>query len=277
VTERPHGRWRYKLDRCRCFTCRRAYAEYSKACREGRADRVTLRVPVAVVCERLDSFTAAGVTDAAVAALTGLPVRLLRDWRNRDQRDVRADLAARLLAHDPATPVVVPPAPGSAFRRRLQALVALGWQNRVMADALGVREPNFSRLFRCDALPDTRQAIARMYDDLSMQVPEWSTGMLRAKARARRSRWFPPLAWDDTAIDDPDALPCLLPPIEPVARDLELAVQHVVAGHEVEVTNEIRCEITRRLPDTPVSEVAVLARSMPRQISHIRRRLALAC
>lgn len=88
--------------------------------------------------------------------------------------------------------------------RRVQALRALGWPARVIADRIGVHERNLCRW------PHRRwisrrlyERICAVYDELSM-----TTGPdVRARRHAERQGWPPPLAWDDETIDDPDARP----------------------------------------------------------------------
>jgi hypothetical protein len=164
-------------------------------------------------------------------------------------------------------------------RRRLQGLVSIGWAAKELAARTGSDESFCGQLLhhRVRVQRATAAAVAAVYEELSMLVPAESYGSMRARARGRKRCWFPPLAWDDNVIDEPDALPCLLPPLQPVDRGLELAVQHVVAGHDFEVTQPVRWEIVRRLPDARSSEVAELARCPVKHVSHVRRKLATAC
>lgn len=93
---------------------------------------------------------------------------------------------------------------GTGTRRRLQALVALGWSLRELDVELGRRNSYCSYLLADDARPVHRtvadQVIA-LYDHLSMVRPEGWLAERQRRLAARRG-WVPPLAWDD--IDDPD-------------------------------------------------------------------------
>jgi hypothetical protein len=86
-------------------------------------------------------------------------------------------------------------------RRRLQALAAIGWPPRALAERLGIQPDNILRRHRVRV--GTARLVAAVYDQLSM-TPGPDT---RSAAAARRRGWAPPLAWDDDSIDDPAARP----------------------------------------------------------------------
>jgi hypothetical protein len=94
----------------------------------------------------------------------------------------------------------------TGYRRRLQALQALGWTLQAIADRMG--EPSTSHI--CYAANRSRkvtrkrdQAMRAVYEELSMTLGPSD----RARAHAERQGWPPPLAWDDDTIDDPAAIP----------------------------------------------------------------------
>ena len=90
--------------------------------------------------------------------------------------------------------------------RRLQALVAIGYPNHYLSDQLGIGPSYVSKLMhngRRNVNADTATRVKALYDRLSMTPgPSWE-----ARERARKRGWVPPLAWDDDAIDDPQAVP----------------------------------------------------------------------
>lgn len=91
---------------------------------------------------------------------------------------------------------------------RLRALVAIGWTQRYLGDQLGYDPSWVAKLLnnpRRRVNRDTYQAVADLYDRLSM-TPGPSQ---EARDRAKRKGWKPPLAWDDDAIDCPEATPDL--------------------------------------------------------------------
>ena len=89
-------------------------------------------------------------------------------------------------------------------RRRMQALYALGHRERDLAYRLGYKRDipwmhrNPQRIYASRA-----RAAHELYEALSgTQGPSH-----RLRARAASWGWYPPLAWDDVDIDDPDAQP----------------------------------------------------------------------
>jgi hypothetical protein len=101
-------------------------------------------------------------------------------------------------------------------RRRLQALVAIGWSQAKLADRLGMLGGNFGRVIgRTDqVLASTARAAQELYEELwSSPPPETDHRSRQSASRARnqaaRAGWAPPLAWDDDTIDDPTAMPDL--------------------------------------------------------------------
>jgi hypothetical protein len=95
--------------------------------------------------------------------------------------------------------------PAAGTVRRIQALMALGWPHRLIADAAGVTVETVRNLNEADprVFVESAEKIRRAYSALSMQV-----GPSRQVASVARNRGYvPPLAWDDDEIDDPDARP----------------------------------------------------------------------
>jgi lambda repressor-like predicted transcriptional regulator len=89
-------------------------------------------------------------------------------------------------------------------RRRIQALVAIGWPMRELAERIGVTPANLAAVLRRPAVTGhTAKLVADLYDQLSMTVPADGEATHRARLRAARNGWQPPLAWDDESIDDP--------------------------------------------------------------------------
>lgn len=126
-------------------------------------------------------------------------------------RRMHRDLAARILA------VPLPDAPrrGAAAgarvpavgtTRRLQALVAIGWSQSDLCSRLGIAVTNSTGLFTGTRTSVTA-ATARHVDALFSELQLTPGGNDRARVRARRRGWAPPLAWDEDTIDDPAAQP----------------------------------------------------------------------
>lgn len=100
-------------------------------------------------------------------------------------------------------------------RRRLQALHALGYTWVALATETGIGLTTIKDVSRGEwPVVEARHdaAIRDAYDRLSMQLPTGDTrhkmaAITKARQASRRYGWAPPLAWDDDAIDDPDATP----------------------------------------------------------------------
>lgn len=98
-------------------------------------------------------------------------------------------------------------------QRRIRALQCLGWSMSAIAAHVGFSESWVGMLLRVKHVkPATAARVAELYDDLSMRLPETTTrdqkaAVTKARRYAERAGWAPPLAWDDEAIDDPDARP----------------------------------------------------------------------
>lgn len=90
-------------------------------------------------------------------------------------------------------------------RRRVEALVAMGYSQRWICEQIGVKDGNLRPTFftkkRCVARHWI--AVRDLYDAYAMK-PGPSD---RARRLAKKNGYAPPLAWDDDAIDDPHARP----------------------------------------------------------------------
>lgn len=101
-------------------------------------------------------------------------------------------------------------------RRRIEALMALGWSGQLIAEALGggidwdeVRQYRT----RAQVKRSTHERVAAVYDRLSMTLPVGRTRyerqtISRTRNYARRMGWAPPLAYDN--IDDPAEQPVVV-------------------------------------------------------------------
>jgi transcriptional regulator with XRE-family HTH domain len=98
-------------------------------------------------------------------------------------------------------------------QRRVRALMARAWSLAEIAQQAGIDAASLERLLaQRKATPDQVRRIAEVYDRLWDQLPPLGTAAQReaadaALARARRSRWAPPMAWDDDVLDDPAGRP----------------------------------------------------------------------
>lgn len=124
------------------------------------------------------------------------------------------------------TPLTVSPV---GVARRLQALAACGWSAVDIARLLDTDKQIVAK-WRAGqthyVMPATARKIAAVYDQVWDQPPP---GRYSVKIRnvATRHGWLPPLAWDDSRIDDPNYQPAVL---EPDTELDEVAVQRIIDG-----------------------------------------------
>lgn len=258
TTEYAHGTYAsYQLGRCRCRACLLAVKRY-RVDRERQIAAGTWRVDADLVRARLRALSAAGIGKWQVAKLTGIdPSVIDRILRGRAHAGTPPPKTTRRDIADKIFSVPLEHADGlrteaSGTARRLQALCAIGNSQRQVAKMIGKSPANFGTLMRRIGVPyaatverKTAKLVADVYDREWQRVP---TGPRADAARARAAElgWFGPGAWDDATIDDPDALPCVLPGERRPGVD-ELALQHAAAGHPGELDSPTRAEWIRRL------------------------------
>lgn len=104
----------------------------------------------------------------------------------------------------PAPLVSGAPVDATGTRRRIQALVAMGWPQSVLAKELGTTQTGVSAWVRRDKVTsETAIAVAELFRRWGM-TPGPSQ---LSRDRARANGWVTGAAWDD--IDDPDEKPDL--------------------------------------------------------------------
>jgi transcriptional regulator with XRE-family HTH domain len=168
----------------------------------------------------LQALSRAGVGWRRAAELAGLSSgavsRLLFGGpaRRPPSRRIRHETAAAILAVE-ASPAVLR---GGALtgaagtRRRLQALVAIGWSQAELGRRLGMSPSNFgSMLERERVTAATARRARQLYDELRDRPPAERDQHSRIAASIARGlasdRGWPPAAGDDDEIDDPHAGP----------------------------------------------------------------------
>lgn len=139
--------------------------------------------------------------------------------------------------------------PSLGTRRRIQALMALGWGGPAIDARLGKKRTYVSAILGGgdrEIHRSTAEAIAKVYDEMSMTLPPQNTSherqrATRARNYARRMGWAPPLAWDDI---DNDVRPSF-GRRERGGID-EAVVIRALNGEQVKTTKAEKDEIARR-------------------------------
>lgn len=124
---------------------------------------------------------------------------------------IRKVTAMRLMAV-PVEPALKPVRggflPALGTMRRLRALIAIGYQKKELADALGMSLANLSRILtgeRSYVSPETEVKVKELFDVWQMHPKNNRRSILKAERRG----WAPPFAWDEESIDDPKSRPCM--------------------------------------------------------------------
>ena len=230
-TEHVHGTHAcYVLDRCRCTDCSAANTSYERARAKAHAyGRFTHWVDAQPVREHVTQLQAQGMGLKTIVAATngafsqGAMTRLmygrLASESHRQEgptRRIRRDHADALLAVRATLTTLAPGARASGVgtRRRLQALMAIGWSQTKLAAEIGMEVRNFNHLVhgKRDTTAGTAIAVREVYDRLWNATPRTDArshkaAHTRAARYAAAQGWAPPLAWDDETIDDPAAAP----------------------------------------------------------------------
>ncbi len=206
---------------CRCAPC-------TQANRQAEDHRARMKlygqwrpyVDAGPAREHLRALAAAGIGWRRAAELAGVAsgaVSKLLYGGPGDRppsRGIRAETEQKLLAVRAAPESLSAGARTDAAgtRRRVQALVAAGYSQAILAERLGIQQSNF-QLATCDQVTaGTARAVRELYDELWDKPPNESghrqkISVSRARNYARARDWALPLAWDDDAIDDPAAKP----------------------------------------------------------------------
>lgn len=214
----------YKVDKCRCTPCTDACAQAEATRRRlklygrydlGRVDAQPVREHLTMLMEygigvkRIANM--AGVSNATLGKiLYGDPGRNIRPRARTEARVAEAVLAIKPSIDHLGKTVSVD---ATGTRRRIQALVTIGWSQSRIGQRIGMDPQNFNRTIRSERVhADTARKVKALYEQLWNQ-PQTGTeqrsriSVARSRNYAKAHGWLPPLAWDDETIDDPATQP----------------------------------------------------------------------
>ncbi len=204
----------YARHACRCHDCREAARRVHKRAQHARRQGIPSRVAADPARRHVAALLSAGMGRAEVARLAGVsPVVITRLIRGDTLRlTPETDRRLRGVQHRPIEAQEVGMVSACGSIRRLRALAAVGWTFQQIAELGAVRRHIYSECVqRGRVYAATRAAIADVYAHLWDETPPESTAARRARLRAQREGWPPPLAWDDGygphGIDNPGATP----------------------------------------------------------------------
>lgn len=219
---RNHGTYaRYRLDGCRCYPCAAACSEYrlnrERAIAYGTWNPWTPAEPVRQHIRALQEFGIGLRRIAEAAEVDRKRLQAVLSGRTErgtgPQDKLRPAIAAAILAVEPSLDLLGDKTviDASGLRRRLQALVTIGWSQAKLAERVGWTPNNFTILMRqSQTIAGTARKVWALYDELWNQAPPEDThrdkiAASRARNYAKARGWLPPMAWDDDLIDVPDS------------------------------------------------------------------------
>lgn len=204
-----HGRRRYNAYRCRCTRCRTAESRYdtnrTRLIAYGRWAAYSDAEPVLA---HVQALMARGLTPTAISDLAGVNpdcvTRVLAGNHIRGPLTINAQCILAVTFDLDALPDRTH-VDAAGTRRRVQALMALGYSMSVQAAHLGKTVSNFYKVLRNPKVfASTARAVRDLYNALSMTPAPLSHGAKLARSMAARNGWPTPVAWDDDLIDLPD-------------------------------------------------------------------------
>jgi hypothetical protein len=149
-----------------------------------------------------------GVSLRGIAEVSGLSPHMLSclyrglkpGLRRSSESAILAVTAEAVLARPKGAGFV----PNIGGRRRIQALMAMGWRHQDLTPMLGLYTSNIVHQEGGWFTKRKHDAIKDLYDRLwDKRGPATTLSINRVK----KAGYAPPLAWDDETIDDPDAVP----------------------------------------------------------------------
>lgn len=212
------------LDRCRCLPCARANAAAERHRKHQIAyGRWNPYVDAQPTREHVETLRAAGMGLKQVAKVSGvshgaLSKLMYRERGRAPSKRIRWETAVRLqtVTADLSTLADRNFVDGTGTRRRLRALVTIGWSQSRLAARLGTNPSNFWKLMAGEQRlrVETVRAVRALYDELWATPPSATAhrdkiSVNRARTYAKARGWAPPLAWNEDNIDDPAAQPDL--------------------------------------------------------------------
>jgi hypothetical protein len=202
-------------------------------------------VPSGPTADHIRSLVESGASQAGVARAAGLSPEVVSRLLHRPRESVRVGTERCVLAVTMDAVLRRPDragfVPAIGARRRIRALLALGWTHAHITERMtGTGQISHVALHQRGQWISraTHDAIVAAYEELGMTPGPSDLSRRRARARG----YAPPLAWDEDGIDDPQAVPDLGDAGRP-SLDLDEWAHLVRAGESPERAAE-RCGVT---------------------------------
>lgn len=149
-----------------------------------------------------------GVSIRGIADASGISRQLISNLNRGLKQGIRRDSEAAVLAVTAESVLSRPKGegfvPNIGGRRRIQALMAMGWRHQDLTPLLGLNTANIIHQQGDWFTKRKHDAIKGLYDQLwNKRGPATALSI----NRIAKAGYAPPLAWDDETIDDPTAQP----------------------------------------------------------------------
>ena len=181
--------------------------KYQKRWAMDRAQGRTRLIDAKPVRVHIDSLLAARMSVRAIADCAGITPSAVSKIGSGRQAKVQRSTARAILAVTPEAAYTRPHGPGFVLnvgaRRRIEALLALGWRHEDITAAMGTRTSSALVLHQVGGwiARDTHDAVCGAWRALGNRRGPSE----RTRGRAARLGYAPPAAWDEEDLDDPNA------------------------------------------------------------------------
>lgn len=232
-----------------CDTCHQAWLSHRRIRDKKKKLGIPAQLPIGEpIYARLQAARERGMTHLEIGVAAGVSASCA--WIYLDRGPSYTVLAKTWLKLAAFRPGIILTAAGMI--RRVQALHHQGWSCASLAREVGCHEESLQEALRNREYSTKRLqvAVAETYDRLwntPCQDHPRITG--RARGRARRENWAPPMAWDDDTIDDPRARPVGLigTGVDLAGYDESRIERRILGDRTVRLHRGETAEVVRRL------------------------------
>lgn len=234
-----------------CAPCREAWRRHRRRAWKLAARGVPARLPIGNrIYAKLKRARAGGMTHKQIAAALG--VSISGAWKYCEMGPDYIVYRRTWLKLNEFQPGPVLTHTGTV--RRVQALHHMGYGCAAIAREAGCHREALQELLRDPDRAYTtsrlRTAIAEVYDRLwDVPCDGYLNVTQKARNRAQRSRWGSALAWDDDAIDNPNAKPVglLTSAVEPGGYDDAKIFARIAGDRTIKTRGAENVEVVRRM------------------------------
>lgn len=213
------------------------------------------------------------VSHRAIAEAAGVSPFIVSDISRGIKKSLHRDTEKAILGVSFAAVLKRPNAegfvPNVGGRRRIQALMAMGWRHQDLSPIAGLNTANIIHQRGEWFTKRKHDAIKRLYDQLWDKRGPATTLSIN---RIIKAGYAPPLAWDDDTIDDPNAEPDLgtKTPSERV-EDVEFLVNDAISWDEIPARLGVDPRaLERMLYRKGRGDLVTRAKTMPDRIAYSR-------